>query len=224
VGIDPAFLPHMFERFRQADSSTARLHGGLGLGLSIVKHLVELHGGTVRAESAGLGRGARFVVELPVQAATTTERTERRLGRGQHPCEMPRLVGKTVLVVDDEPDARELVQRMLEECEARVVTAASAPEALEALDRERPDVLVSDIGMPGQDGYALIREIRAGAVPETRDVPAVALTAFARPEDRQRALEAGYQAHLAKPVDAPELVTIASSLVSRRGGAPREAR
>lgn len=211
AGIDPDFLPRLFERFRQADSSTARRHGGLGLGLSIVKHLVELHGGRVRAESAGIGRGARFVVELPVEA-TSGRRAGARAAEAPASWEAPCLAGKKVLVVDDEPDARDLVRRMLEECGAQVSTAGSALEAIQVLAREDADMLVSDIGMPGQDGYALIREIRAG-VSGTKDVPAVALTAFARPEDRQRALEAGYQAHLAKPVEAPELLSTAARLV-----------
>jgi PAS domain S-box-containing protein len=216
-GIAPEFLPHIFERFRQADSSLGRRHGGLGLGLSIVKHLVELHGGRVRAESAGLGRGARFIVELPV-AAQRGERIGPWLSPAVTPPEASCLSGTKVLVVDDEQDARELVRRILEEFDADVVIAASAPEALEVLGRERPEVLVCDIGMPGMDGYAMIREIRAGIVPGMETVPAVALTAFARGEDRRRALEAGFQAHVAKPVEAPTLVSAAARLARQGDG------
>jgi PAS domain S-box-containing protein len=203
-GMDPAFVPYAFERFRQADASSSRSHGGLGLGLSIVKHLVELHGGEVRAESEGLGRGSRFTVVLPECPAFAAI-----AGLAAFSCPFE-LVGARVLVVDDEPDAKEIVRRLLEEQGARVVTASSAGEALAALADRLPDVLVSDIGMPGMDGYDLIRMVRSGST--ARDVPAIALTAYARPEDRARVLRAGYQAHLSKPVVPTELFTTVARL------------
>lgn len=225
-GIPPEFLPHVFDRFRQADATAARRHGGLGLGLSIAKHVVEVHGGRIWAESEGAGKGARFTVELPLlspqeEAIEACERAAcaapEAAGRGPALREAAApLRGVKVMVVEDEPDARELVRRVLEECEAEVVTASSAPEALDALVRYGPDVLVSDLGMPGMDGYTLIREIRAGKVKVTRDLPALALTAFARPEDRERALLAGYHAHLAKPTEPSELVAMVVSLSGQR--------
>jgi CheY-like chemotaxis protein len=222
-GISAEFLPQLFGRFRQADSSATRKHGGLGLGLAIVKHLVELHGGRVRAESEGAGKGARFVVELPLVAASQDEgvkelssQAHEDAPRATATCAAPELAGVKVLVVEDEPDTRELVKRLLEECHAEVVTAESAPEALGMLGRERPDVLVSDIGMPGMDGYALIRQIRAAQGVGAAGLPAVALTAFARPEDKQRALSAGYEAHLAKPVEPSTLVATVAGLSSLR--------
>jgi PAS domain S-box-containing protein len=213
-GIDPTFLPRLFERFRQADASISRRHGGLGLGLSLVKHLVEVHGGTVRGESAGVGKGALFTVELPRAgeppgAAAPEPPSDRP----------PALQGARILVVEDEADAREMVVRLLEEQGADVRAAASAAEAL-ALLADRPfDALVSDIGMPGMDGYDLIRRVRA-VTPE-RAMPAVALTAYARPEDRARALAAGFQVHLTKPVEPSELLAeVAALLEHHRAGAP----
>jgi PAS domain S-box-containing protein len=218
-GISPAFLPHVFERFRQADASTARHHGGLGLGLSIVKSLVELHGGSVRVSSAGPGTGATFVIELPIMATAALNglREHPRSGAVEHPiADHPSLQGITVLVIDDEPDALGLVARVLEDCGARVVVASSAKDGLAALQREHPDILVSDIGMPHEDGYTLIRQIRALTPEQGGRVPAAALSAFARPEDRTRALRAGYQMHLSKPVDATELTAAIASLIARR--------
>jgi signal transduction histidine kinase/CheY-like chemotaxis protein len=225
-GVAPEFLPHVFERFRQADASMARQHGGLGLGLAIVRHLVELHGGRVRAESEGAGKGARFVVELPV-GANAEARAYEAPTPGEPPMahppapRMPPLEGVKVLVVEDEADTRELVRILLEECKAEVVTAASGPAALEMLAHGAPDVLVSDIGMPGMDGYALIRAIRVERALAPSRLPAVALTAFARPEDKARALSAGYQSHLAKPVEPKELISTIASLSSARGSGPR---
>jgi signal transduction histidine kinase len=203
-GIAPELLPHVFERFRQADASMAHRHGGLGLGLAIVEHLVGLHGGEVRAESEGMGRGATFTITLPCEVAPSRARSASapRLGNGSG------LYGLRVLVVDDDEHTRELVKRVLEEHCATVMTAASGPEAIDVLGTAAPDVLVSDLGMPGMDGYALINTIRAGG----GRVPAVAVTAFARPEDRQRALSAGYQAHLAKPIEPGDLVMAVKSL------------
>ncbi|APR79483.1 two-component sensor histidine kinase [Minicystis rosea] len=202
-GIEPEFLPFVFDRFRQAEASMTRQHGGLGIGLAIVKHLVELHGGNVHAESEGPGRGARFVVTLPTQPLAPTLVTTTKA-----PCT---LAGARILVVDDEPDAQELVKRLLEEQGARVVTAAAAAEALDVLASVRFDAVVSDIGMPGMDGYEMIRRVRAGSA--ARAVPAVALTAYARPEDRARALDAGYQAHIAKPVEPTEMLAIVAGLI-----------
>lgn len=220
-GIQPEFLPFVFDRFRQADASSTRRHSGLGLGLSIVKQLVELHGGRVRAESPGEGRGATFVVELPVAAvheplplnppASSQGESHEAL------CEALSLSRITVLAVDDEPDALSLIRRVLEECDARVLTAKTASEALDLLRREHPDVLLSDIGMPGMDGYELIRRVRALAPEAGGDVPAAALTAFARSEDRTRAALAGYQTHLTKPVQPNELLAIVASLAGRVG-------
>jgi len=213
-GIDPEFVHHLFERFRQEDPSATRQHGGLGLGLSIVRHLVELHGGVVRAESEGQGKGATFTVELPVQTGARVQRV------GAEPAHRgTSLQGVRVLVVDDEPDARDLARRVLEERGADVVAAGSAPEALAAVRVHRPDVLVSDLRMPGMDGYTLIRQIRSAS--DAEDLPAVALTSFARPEDRQRAAQAGYQTHVAKPLEPGELVTAVARLSHRRWqGAP----
>jgi len=220
-GIKLEFLPHVFERFRQADASTTRHHGGLGLGLSIVKHLVELHGGSIGVKSAGEGQGATFCIELPLMVVLAPEPTISR----EHPrgitsvtsaADLPSLEGITVLAVDDEPDARNLLKRVLEECGARVFVAASAAEGLAIVLRERPDMIVSDIGMPSEDGYAFIRQVRKLKPEEGGRTPAAALTAFARAEDRTRALRAGYQTHVAKPVEPTELTAVVASLAIRR--------
>ncbi len=226
-GIRPEFLPHVFERFRQADASTTRRHGGLGLGLSIVKNLVELHGGKVRAKSAGEGQGATFCIELPVVVVHPPDdgaaRAHPRAGGLTGGCagtmdaaDHPPLGGITVLAVDDEPDARHLIKRVLEDCGARVLLAASAADGLEVVQRERPDMIVSDIGMPDVDGYAFIRQVRALPPDAGGRTPAAALTAFARSEDRTRALRAGYQSHVAKPVEPAELTAVVASLATRR--------
>jgi signal transduction histidine kinase/CheY-like chemotaxis protein len=221
IGISSELLPLVFERFRQADSSTTRRHGGLGLGLSIVKQLVELHGGSVRAESAGEQRGATFVVSLPLGVLRQDDRAHPTSGRMAvaRPVELS-LEGLKVLVVDDEPDARELLRLVLVAAQADVVTAASASEALALLSSYRPDVLVSDIGMPERDGYQLMQAVRSLPADAGGKTPAVALTAFARSEDRMRALMAGYQVHIAKPLEAHELVVTIASLTGRTGQHP----
>ncbi len=219
IGIKPEFLGHVFERFRQADASTTRRYAGLGIGLSIVKHLVELHGGTVQVSSAGEGHGAMFTVRLPVTAARPAGepgRLQRRaLGNSLPDYAIADLTGVRVLVVDDERDARELLLRVLADCGAQVLTAESAEEALAIAARERPHVLVSDIGMPHADGYELLRRIRELPDPAVARIAAVALTAFARSEDRTRALRAGFVLHVSKPVEPSELIATVASVAGR---------
>jgi CheY-like chemotaxis protein len=223
-GIPQDFLPHVFDRFRQADASTTRRHGGLGLGLAISKQLVELHGGSIRARSEGAGKGATFTVTLPLAAVASKKEVEtdataaRASGPPASLDERITLKGVRVMMVDDEADARNLVQRLLEDYGARVVTAASAAEALEHLKTSRFDVLVSDIGMPGEDGYAFLRRVRALGRERGGNIAALALTAYARAEDRVRAVLAGFQMHTAKPVEAVELVTMVASLAGRTPG------
>lgn len=209
-GIDPSFLPHVFDSFRQSDGGSARAHGGLGIGLSIVKHLVELHGGSISALSVGRGYGSTFVCRLPVSpllsstlgvsrpATTKTPAASRLLPRG--------LEGIRVLVVDDEPDARELIAHVLTSCGMDVRVANSAADALDELGRFTPHVILSDIGMPEEDGYALVRSVRTHQDETKRGVPVIALTAFARNDDRTRALVEGFNLHLSKPVEPMELV------------------
>jgi PAS domain S-box-containing protein len=220
VGIPSEFLPHVFDRFRQADMRITRQHGGLGLGLSIVRHLVELHGGTVRAESAGEGHGSTFTVLLPIAPVYSAGLHEERV----HPAAretLPafgcpdRLDGLRVLVVDDEQDTREMLKAGLGQCGAEVSAAGSAAEALEEIRRAPPDMLISDIGMPDEDGYALLRKVRALPADEGGRVPAIALTAYARTEDRLQALRAGYQMHVTKPVELTELAAVVASLAKR---------
>jgi len=218
-GIPADFLPHLFERFTQLEGGTTRRHGGLGLGLAIVRHLVELHGGTVRAASDGPGRGATFTVRLPLAAprpSTGETPSPRRTASfpAVRPAHPPSLSARNILVVDDEQDNREVLKVLLEGCGANVVTASSVPEALRALREAPPDLLVSDIGMPGEDGYSLISQVRALSGEQGGRVPAVALTAYARVEDRTRALTAGFNMHVAKPVEPTELLAILSSLVT----------
>lgn len=215
-GIDPGFLPHVFERFRQADGRTTRAKGGLGLGLAIVRNLVEIQGGTVRAESDGVGLGATFTVTLPLSPPRShvVDRPPA-LRLGAPPVETPHaLVGLKVLVVDDEADARDLLRELLTRSKMRVLTAGNVEEAMGLVAAERPNLLVSDIGMPEEDGYALIRRLRALPAAEGGQTPAVALTAYARTEDRTKALVAGFSTHVAKPVEAPELIAVLGSLAS----------
>ena len=218
-GIAPEFLPHVFDRFRQADSSTTRRYGGLGLGLSIVRQLVELHGGSVRAKSPGEGEGSVFMVALPL-APLRHDSSREHPASGDAPL-LPSLVvdlsGVRVLIIDDEPDARELIRNVLRESGAEVIAAAGAREALELVPLQRPDLIVSDIGMPDLDGYQFIRELRRLPVAAGGLTPAVALTAFARSEDRTRAIVAGYQMHIAKPIEPQELLAVVASIAGRIG-------
>jgi signal transduction histidine kinase/CheY-like chemotaxis protein len=214
-GISPHALPHIFERFRQADSSITRAHGGLGLGLAIVRHIVEAHRGRVRAESEGEGKGASFTVSLPLRSAdgrvlSLADTVAPLLSRTSG---LPSLRGIRVLVVEDDADARELLTSVLERCGAHVTATASAAEGLGALEEGWPHVLLSDISMPGEDGYQFIRKVRA--LERGRAIPAIALTANARVEDRARALAAGYTRHMAKPVDPTELVHVIARINAR---------
>jgi CheY-like chemotaxis protein len=218
-GIAPEFLQHVFEQFRQADASATRTHGGLGLGLSIAKHFVEAHGGTVAAASEGEGKGATFVVRLPLAAeGGTTDPEPATARRAVNAIECPpSLTGARVLVVDDEPDTLEMLTVVLGDCDAEVRSAHSADEALAVLDGWRPDVIVSDVAMPGADGYELIRRIRARPRELGGAIPAVALTAYARVENRMTALQAGFQMHVAKPVEPAELVNVVHRLLEFKG-------
>jgi signal transduction histidine kinase len=220
-GIRPEMLPHVFERFRQADSTSTRAHAGLGIGLALVRHLVELHGGTVRAESPGEGKGARFTVRLPLSATsieptpelqTRINPTARTLPRATPG---PSLRGVRVLAVDDDRDSLDLIARVVAGVEGEARTSASAAEGLRVLREWRPDVLVSDIEMPDEDGYTFIRKVRGLDVSQGGKTPAVALTAYGRTQDRLRTLSAGYSMHVPKPVDPVELITIIASLAGR---------
>jgi CheY-like chemotaxis protein len=219
IGISPDFLPHMFERFRQADSGTTREHGGLGLGLAIVRHLVELHGGTIHAESGGRDAGSTFRVRLPLMSVHQETPVERRVQPTATIVPMdpqlPDLTGLSVLTVDDDADARALVCETLETRGARVSAADSAEDALDSLGRHRADVMIADIGMARSDGFELIKRVRESMDPAIREVPAAALTAYARSEDRIKVLQSGFQMHLAKPVDPAELVMAVAALAKR---------
>ncbi len=218
VGIASEFLPMVFERFRQADSSSSRRYGGLGIGLTLVKQLVELHAGSVRVHSDGEGRGATFTVTLPLYEPEVGEELRPRDTGGPstaRPADDAALEGIRVLYVDDDRDARELSEKILADRDADVTLATSADEALTVLRTRRPHVLISDIGLPEVDGYELIRRVRALPADEGGRIPAAALTAFARPEDRQKALRAGYQSHIAKPVVPEELVALVARLAGR---------
>jgi PAS domain S-box-containing protein len=222
-GISPDFLPHVFDRFRQADQKASRQHGGMGLGLAIVRHLVELHGGNVSATSEGEGQGATFTVRLPISPIYQVDPSGARV----HPAArdlLPandtteRLDGLRILIVDDEPDTRDLLRQGLEYCGANVRLAGSAAEAVDAIVAEVPDILISDIGMPGIDGYDLIRQIRQLPADAGGKVAAIALTAYTRVEDRLQALRAGYDMHVPKPVELAELVAVAASVARRQQG------
>lgn len=222
-GIAEEFLPHVFERFRQADMTTTRMHGGLGLGLAIVRQLVELHSGSVRVESPGVGRGATFTVTLPlladVEALPENQTSLVKTSASDHSKD---LKGLKVLVVDDEIDTCDLLKAVLSKRGAQVTTAQSASKAMYLFTRIKPDLLISDVGMPETDGYALMREIRALPKERGGQVPAVALTAYAREQDRKRALKAGYQLHLTKPVEVAQLSASVAHLLGK--GKPARAR
>jgi PAS domain S-box-containing protein len=220
-GISPDFLPHVFDRFRQADQKTSRQHGGMGLGLAIVRHLVEMHGGTVSANSEGEGKGATFTVSLPIAPVYQVDSSAGRVHPGARDLLPPnditdRLDELKILVVDDEADTRELLRQGLEYCGATVSVAGSAAEAVEALMAQTPDILISDIGMPAVDGYDLIRQVRRLPATDGGKIPAIALTAYTRTEDRLQALRAGYDMHVPKPVELAELVAVAASVVRRK--------
>jgi PAS domain S-box-containing protein len=219
VGIPATYLPHVFDRFSQRDSSTTRVHGGLGLGLAICKQLIELHGGTIRAASEGDGRGSSFFVDLPISIVQVEEERTRVHPTVELPASTgfgddPRFEGVHVFVVDDEPDARELLSRVFKDQGAEVTAFASGEEFLNAVRSSRPSVIICDIGMPHTDGYQLMRALRASESRGSR-IPALALTAFARAEDRKRSLMAGYQAHMAKPFDVAELLLQVAGLLGR---------
>lgn len=218
MGIHADFLPFVFDRFRQADQGTTRRHGGLGLGLAIVKHLVEMHGGSVSVQSAGEGRGSTFTVQLPVNVAQMQPEPTKVEHRHLAPLQaiaLVRLDGVRVLLVDDERDALDVLGRILRGVGATVETAGSVAEAMAKISLQAPDLLVSDIGMPVEDGYALIKQVRALPLDKGGATPAVAVTAFARSEDRRRALMAGFQMHIAKPVDAAEFAAVVASVAGK---------
>ncbi|HYP90862.1 MAG TPA: ATP-binding protein, partial [Polyangiaceae bacterium] len=213
-GIAPEFLPYVFERFKQGDGATTRAHGGLGLGLAISRHIVELHGGTISVHSEGEGKGTTFVVSLPMSPLRQDNRvTPSRPTNSLESMEFevrPELANLRVLVVDDEPDARELLAVVLQQCGARVRMAGSVAEALALLEQELPELILSDIGMPGENGYSFIQKVRA--LPRAASIPAAALTAYARAEDRRKALDAGFMMHIPKPVEPAELISVVASL------------
>ncbi|MBW4647487.1 MAG: response regulator [Kastovskya adunca ATA6-11-RM4] len=219
IGISPDFLPHVFDRFRQADSSTTRSYGGLGLGLAIVRHLVELHNGTVEAENNSTQPGTTFTVRLPFQPSPERSLLEIQEAsattalNAQHAA----LSGLHVLVVEDDPDSREFITTILEQQQVKVTAVSCVPEALSVLQQVQPDLLVSDIGMPGEDGYSLIRKIRATEAQQGGNLPAIALTAYARAEERRRVLEAGFQRHMSKPFEPNNLIEVITQLTAKVG-------
>jgi CheY-like chemotaxis protein len=218
-GIDPKFLPHVFERFRQADGSTTRTHGGLGLGLAIVRHLVELHGGTIAVENRENGHGAIFTIQLPLPSGELRPETLAHSASvfREAQSEVPSLDGLRILVVDDETDALDLIGVELAQHGAKVTGVGNAADALTALEQSEFDLLISDIGMPKTDGYDLIRQIRNQEEGKNQKIPAVAVTAYARVQDRMQAVMAGFSTHIAKPVEVNELVTVVASLAGRLG-------
>jgi CheY-like chemotaxis protein len=219
IGIPPEFLPHIFERFRQANAGTTREHGGLGLGLAITRHLVEMHGGTVHAASGGPGAGATFRVKLPIMIVHPEAQTERRVHPGDARTDrhvpIPNLKDVRVLAVDDDSDALLLVGEILEAAGAKVTAVDSGAAAIDTLETLEPDVLLADLGMPHMDGFELIAQVRKSKVASVRAVPAAALTAYARSEDRARALRSGFQMHLSKPIDPGELMAAVAALAGR---------
>ncbi|HEV7474972.1 MAG TPA: response regulator [Pyrinomonadaceae bacterium] len=221
IGIAPEFLPYIFDRFRQADGSTTRVHGGLGLGLSIVKHLVQVHDGTIEVESEGKDRGTTFTVSLPLASPASVKTSEDATASEPESNGLPEgfptlLKGLRILVVDDEADSRELVTTILQRCGSEVRCCESAAAAIDTFRAWKPDLLVSDIGMPGEDGYTLIRKLRKLRMKLAREVPAVALTAYATDDDRERTLAAGFQMHVAKPIEPSALVRSIAGAVGRK--------
>jgi two-component system CheB/CheR fusion protein len=223
VGIEPGFLPRIFNRFAQEDRTSTRSYGGLGLGLAIVRHLVELHGGTVGAESPGKGQGAILSVTLPLMTETAADADDRltpnRMAAGDGSVAgRDRIRDVQILIVDDDAATREAIAEMLHQRGARVAMAGTAEEAMTSVATLRPEVLVCDIAMPGEDGYGFLRRLRALGADRGGDTPALALTALAGEDDERRALEAGFQLHLAKPVDVDRLVDAVGVLRARRPG------
>jgi PAS domain S-box-containing protein len=220
IGIAPEFLPHVFERFRQADAGTTREHGGLGLGLAITRHLVEMHGGTIQVASGGPGKGSTFRVTLPLMIvhleSDAEDHVHPRVHQSRAAIDVPALDGVSVLAVDDDHDALTMVREILETTGAQVTTAESADEAIRIIEQSQPDVLLADVGLPKTSGFQLVARLRQSANPRIRDVPAAALTAYARSEDRANALRSGFQLHLAKPIDPGELLAAIASLAKRR--------
>lgn len=201
IGIEPNFLPYVFEYFRQADASTTRSQGGLGLGLAISRHLVELHGGTIDVESQGKGKGTTFTVMLPIQVMKCdVDQPDKLIDNGLS------LQDVKIMVVEDQADARELIRLILEQQGAQVIEASSSKQALEIIKESIPDVLISDIGMPDEDGYSFLKKVRSLPQDKGGNVPALALTAYTKEEDRELAIAAGFQMHLGKPLDITELV------------------
>ncbi len=218
VGIDPQLMPHVFERFRQGDSSSTRTHGGLGLGLALVKHLTELHGGTAEADSPGEGKGATFTVRLPLMARADRSAPDRahRAADGTPLEPGARLAGLRIVVVDDDPDCLEMLATLLRQQDATVRTSASAAEALALVEEWTPSLLVADIEMPGEDGYSLVRRVRTLPLERGGATPAVAVTAYGRVEDRIRSVAAGFDVHLTKPIEPAELIAVVANLARRR--------
>jgi len=213
IGIRKDFLPYVFDRFRQADGSTTRTFGGLGIGLAIVRHIVELHGGVATAESEGEGQGTRLTVSLPRQVPIAGDVYEAE--RPAPAPVNPQLAGRQILLVEDDPDTRLLITTILEQNGLEVTAVSNAAEALDALNLVKPDLLISDIGMPGEDGYSLIRKIRLRSSDEGGQVPAIALTAYAKDEDRSRAISAGFQHHIAKPLEPDYLLGIIATAIAK---------
>jgi CheY-like chemotaxis protein/anti-sigma regulatory factor (Ser/Thr protein kinase) len=216
IGIAPEVLPFIFDRFRQGDSSTKRSHGGVGLGLAIVRHLVELHGGSVDAVSRGAGRGTVFTVRLPVGAVAAPRTPSLRAAPPQPVArDLPALKDVRVMLVDDDTETREVLTLFLHRSGAHVVAAESAAQAVALLEQQIPDVIIADIGMPDEDGYMFINKVRKASRAKKEQPPAIALTAYARKEDRERALKAGFQRHIPKPADPSAVLAVVAELLPR---------